>query len=305
MKITKKQLYAGLGGLCILLIALLVFLLLPKREAPSDSGADASDASDVSDASSLVSEPSQAESHDEASSVSEETSSESSAEPEPEPEPYVSPIDFEAQWEQCEDIYAWLWIPGTDVCPGKGDDAPEINYPIAQSRTDDSFYLTHGLDGKEDRNGTLYTEHLHNGLDFSDPVTIIYGHNMRSGLRFGYLQEQFSDREWFEEHQEIYVYLPKQTLRYRVFAAVPYGKKHIMYTYDDFREPSSVTAFLESVYAVKRSGANFRADCEVTEEDHILVLSTCLPVSAEGRYLVLAKLEEVIGDVPTQEGSTE
>lgn len=292
MKITKKQLYAGGGILCVLLILLLVFLLLPKREEapePSDVSAEAS---------------SQEESFEE-SSFAEETSSEESSEPEPEPEPYVSPIDFEAQWEQCEDIYAWLWIPGTDVYPGKDIVAPEISYPVVQSKTDDSFYLNHGLDGKPDKNGTLYTERRYNGLDFFDPATIIYGHNMKSGLMFGYLQEQFSNREWFDAHRDLYVYLPTCTLRYQVFAAVPYGTKHLMYLFNRFQEPSDMGDFLESIYGITKSSANFREDCVVTEEDRILILSTCLPISADGRYLVMAKLEEVIGEDPAQKGQAE
>ena len=64
-----------------------------------------------------------------------------------------------------------------------------------------------------------------------------------------------------------------------------------MYTYGGFRQSSSVAEFLESIYAINDSRANFNADCVATEKDRILVLSTCLPNSADGRYLVLAKLE--------------
>ena len=38
------------------------------------------------------------------------------------PEEYVSPIDFEALKALNEDIYAWIYIPGT-----------EINHPVLQS----------------------------------------------------------------------------------------------------------------------------------------------------------------------------
>lgn len=275
--ITKKRLLILLGALCIALCILFVLLALPWRDEPVIEGgpSEASSRGGVSSAASSVTTPG-------VGTSSADSSSEAVSE---EPEPYFSPVDFETLWERCEDIYAWLEIPGAD-----------ISYPVAQSQTDDSFYLTHNIDGKSDKNGTLYTEHAYNALTFGDPVTIIYGHNMRSGLMFGFLQEQFSDKEWFDEHQTMTVYLPDRELHYRVFAAVPYGKEHIMYKYQSFREPSALADFLESVNTIRKLGANYNKDCTATEEDRVLVLSTCLPSSSQGRYLVLAKLEEVVGE---------
>ena len=281
MKMTKKKLFILLGVLCLVVcIALVIVIALPKRDeidlgnvGPSrDTSSSSSDES--SKATSSADHSSQDDSSED-SSVSEETS---------EPEPYVSPVDFETLWERCGDIYAWIDIPGAD-----------ISYPIAQHPTDDSFYLYRNIDGKSDKNGTLYTERKYNTTTFSDPVTVIYGHNMRSGAMFGFLQEQFSDPEWFDAHEEIIVYQPERELHYRVFAAVPYGTKHILYQYRCFRDPSSMTKFLDVVYTIRKFGTNYREECTVTQDDRILILSTCLPRSADGRYLVLAVLEEVVG----------
>ncbi len=290
----KRKAFLLAGGLCLLICVVCIVALIlgnvldkpPELEgarsdiSPAFSQDSSSDESVVGDSSS--------DDNSTADSSSSETSSEA--------EPYVSPVDFDALHAQCEDIYAWLWIPGTDEYPGRDSPVQAIDYPVVQDPDDDSFYLDHGVDGKSDRNGTLYTEHRYNGLDFSDPVTVIYGHNMKSGLMFGYLQEQFSNSAWFSEHLDMYIYLPERTLRYRVFAAVPYGTEHILYKYGNFQDRSSVTEFLETVYHVNRFGKNYNEDCTVTENDRILVLSTCLPRSADGRYLVLGKLEEVIGE---------
>ena len=288
---TKKRRYQLIGGACLLVCLICVCVLLFLRSCSSEPEKPEGGRSDVSvvspepsDTSSVLSEPSE--------SVSQ---SDVTSEPEPEP-PFVSPVDFDTLHEQCEDIYAWLWIPGSDEYPGRDSLVQAIDYPVVQDPDDDSFYLDHGLDGKSDRNGTLFTEHAHNGTDFSDPVTIIYGHNMKSGLMFGSLQEQFSNPTWFANHLDMYIYTPERTLRYRVFAAVPYGTEHILYKYGNFRDRSSVSEFLETVYNVNRFGKNYNEDCTVTENDRILVLSTCLPRSADGRYLVLGKLEEVLGE---------
>lgn len=289
---TKKRRYRLIGGLCLLVCLVCVTALLFLHSCSPEPIKPEGGRSDVSTVSSEPLGTSSEESELSGSSSQPDVTSDS----EPEPPPFVCPVDFDTLHEQCEDIYAWLWIPGSDEYPGRDDPAPAIDYPVVQDPDDDDFYLTHGLDGKTDRNGTLYTEHAHNGTDFSDPVTIIYGHNMKSGLMFGYLQEQFSNPEWFANHQEMYIYTPERTLRYRVFAAVPYGTEHILYKYDNFQDLSSVSAFLETVYHVNRFGKNYNEDCTVTENDRILVLSTCLPRSADGRYLVLGKLEEVLGE---------
>ena len=273
----KRKLYILLGILCLVLCLIFVLLALPRRDEPVIPGGPSESAQNgtVSTASSMASSgvgTSSNTTQSEIGIVSEE------------PEPYVSPVDFETLWERCGDIYAWLEVPDTD-----------INYPVVQSATDDAFYIDHSIDGEPDRNGSIYTEHTYNNTTFSDPVTLIYGHNMRSGAMFGYLQEFFSDPEWFEAHETFIVYQPDRELHYRVFAAVPYGTKHILYKYRCFREPSAMTEFLDVIYNTRKFGTNYRQDCTVTEDDHIVILCTCLPRSADGRYLVLARLEEVIG----------
>ncbi len=289
---TKKKRYQLIGSLCLLVCLVCATVLLLLHSCSSPPATPEGGRSDVSTVSSESSEASSERSDSSGSGSRPDVTSDTSSKP----EPFVSPVDFDTLHKQCEDIYAWLWIPGSDEYPGRENPVPAIDYPVVQDSGDDSFYLTHGLDGSSDRNGTLYTEHAHNGTDFSDPVTIIYGHNMKSGLMFGCMQEQFSNPEWFANHQDIYIYMPERTLRYRVFAAVPYGTVHILYYYGDFRERAKVAEFLDSVYNVNRFGKNYNEDCTVTENDRILVLSTCLPRSDDGRYLVLGKLEEVLGE---------
>ena len=78
---------------------------------------------------------------------------------------YVSPIDFEKATEENRDIYAWIKIPGM-----------EVDYPVLRKPGDDDYYLRRNLRGKYSVAGCLYTQAKYNGDDFSDRVTIIYGH---------------------------------------------------------------------------------------------------------------------------------
>ena len=178
------------------------------------------------------------------------------------------------------DIYAWITIPGTVV-----------DYPILQSPTDDSFYLTHSHDGSYFIGGSLFSEHEFNSTDFNDPVTLIYGHYMRSGKLFGSLQSTYSYQSSFNEHQDIIIYLPGEVRHYRVFAAVPYDTSHILY-YHNFKDPDHYRSFLNRILSTTGSEAKFDSSIVPEPGDRLLVLSTCLNGDNSARYLIISVLED-------------
>ncbi len=202
--------------------------------------------------------------------------------PEPESEPYVSPVDFDALWEENTDIYAWLDIPGT-----------EISYPLLQHPEDDAYYLRRNIRGEDDRNGVLFTEASYNGRDFSDPLTIIYGHNRYNGQMFSTLQSTYSSAEALAEHEEIVIYLPDRELHYHVFAAVPYDNRHILYNYD-FSNERTFRLFFQEILSVRAMEAVFAEDAAISPDDQAIILSTCLTSNQSNRFLVCGKLAQAI-----------
>lgn len=196
-------------------------------------------------------------------------------------------LDWEALWEQNEDIYAWIYIPGTNV-----------DYPILQHETDDSYYLEYNLDGTKGYPGCIYTERI-NAKDFTDHNTLIYGHNMKNGTMFHDLH-QFADETFFEENRYIFIYTPEELLIYDVFAAYKYTDAHILYFYDCKTE-SGFASYLQMVWDDYGNRGNFREGVEVTGEDHIITLSTCVGGESDRRYLVQGVLVEYEGP----EASTE
>ena len=206
-----------------------------------------------------------------------------------EPEPYVSPVDFESLHEINEDVYAWLSIPGT-----------EISYPVLQHPEDDTYYLYRNLYGESDSNGAIYTEASYSNKDFTDPVTIIYGHNMRNEKMFGTLQNTYSSKEALEESSEIIIYLPDRELHYTVFAAVPFDKRHILYNYD-FTDQRTFRLFFQEILSVRALEAVFADDTTIQTDDRVLILSTCLIGNRDKRFLVCGKLSETIPTNTTEQ----
>ena len=192
---------------------------------------------------------------------------------------YVNPIDFEKVREENPDIYAWIKIPGLPV-----------DYPVLRKPGDDDYYLRRNLQGKYSVAGCLYTQAKYNGDDFSDRVTIIYGHNMTNGSMFGMLEDTYSNPEDFEKYSDIRVYLPKEEKHYRVVAAVPYSDLHIMEQFGIFEIDEDVLNFEKFICDSKETGAVYNRQWAPNRKDKLLILATCQKGNYKRRYIIVAKL---------------
>lgn len=190
------------------------------------------------------------------------------------------PIDFEALWEQNPDVYAWIRIPGTHV-----------DFPVLQHPTDDLFYLNYNIDKEWDAAvGTIFSQ-SYNKKDFSDFNTILYGHRMgeENPLMF-YDLRLYWDSDFMDEHRDIYIYTPTNIYKYKVFAAVVSDNRHHMVYYDEFSDEENKQAFLDYLWNTRDMRNQYRDDVEVTTEDRILTLSTCIRWEKTNRLLVGAVL---------------
>ena len=264
----KQKIIAILAGIAGLAAVLLIVVGVSKfifRQT------DETQASQSSDAELQQTEPATVEEVTDASQDSETVPE--SVEPEEE-----IPIDFEELWETNPDVYAWIVIPGTD-----------INYPILQHPTDDSYYLNHNIDGSTGRPACIYTESL-NSKDFTDNNTVIYGHNMRNGTMFAQLHK-FEDKDFFDEHREIIIYLPDKVLHYKIFAVHNYDDRHLLYSFD-FSDKAVYKDYLESIFSIDDKNANIDTEMTVTENDKIITLATCVYKQPSLRFHVQAVLVE-------------
>ena len=157
-------------------------------------------------------------------------------------------------WEELEavnpDIYAWIYIPNTN-----------IDYPVLQRSGDNDYYLKHNLDGSRGKPGCIYTEDL-NSKEFTDYNTV--------------------------NNQYVYIYTKDRTLVYKIFAAYTNDAKHILNS-NDFTSEQGLSDYLEKVFKKAQAEGYLRDDVAVTGENAILTLSTCT-TSSDKRYIVQAVL---------------
>lgn len=172
------------------------------------------------------------------------------------------------------DIYAWIYIPGT-----------QVDYPVLQHPTDNTYYLNYNMNGTRGYPGCIYTE-KENSKDFTDFNTVMYGHNMRNKTMFETLH-YYEDNAFFVNNPYVYVYRGDRVLVYEIFAAYIAGNEHILYSYD-FQTQEGRQNYVDLIE--KGASGNLRDDVEVTGDSHILTLSTCISGKAKNRYLVQAVL---------------
>lgn len=199
--------------------------------------------------------------------------------PESSEDPMRRQIDFNILKERNQDVYAWIWIPGTN-----------IDYPVLQSRQQsDDYYLNTTIDGEKGYPGSIYTE-KYNAESFTDPVTVMYGHNMKDGTMFTQLHK-YTDREFFEQYPYIYIYQPDQTIKYQIFAAVAFDDRYILGNYN-FSDPDDFQKYLDELCGAREGNVNDKITA--TEDSKILTLSTCISESPDERWLVNGTIVEKV-----------
>ena len=203
------------------------------------------------------------------------------------PEPVEVPVDFAAAQKKWPDVYACIRIPGATRCAI----SDEMGHFIAQDA----------------KSGTLYTEKAYNKTDFSDPVTVIYGHNMANRTMFGGLQS-YAETLKFDDEAVIYIYQPGRQLTYRIFAGVPYDDSHVLY-YHDFSDEKVFNDFFQALVKAaddpKYKSSNelnafYSAEgCVNVDKDNlpvagdkVIILATLKNGDNSHRYLIMAKLVE-------------
>ncbi len=187
--------------------------------------------------------------------------------------------DFDILHGENEDVFSYIAVPDTI-----------IDYPILKSEKED-YYLKYNIDHTKGYPGCLYIQNC-NSSDMEDPFTIIYGHNMKSGAMFGSLKN-FRDEDFRNTHPYFFIYMEDRVMVYEVvivsyastehLLSEDYVKKNGKWVFDKFdgHETSRMVAKLR-----EEDANGYFASPEPTDEDHVMVLSTC----GDGRrYVVVGK----------------
>lgn len=179
-------------------------------------------------------------------------------------------LDFEALTAYNSDIVGWIRIPGTAV-----------NYSVARAE-DNSKYLRHSIDLTYNEFGWIFMDYK-NAPDFTDKNTVIYGHNIVSGLMFADLTNIYNGSMGTDVEIDIYR-SDYRLLKYKVFSTYVY-EPETYYLTTRFANDEQYSNYLNAM--VGRSVWNFNQNVGI--DDKIITLSTCT-TDSKNRIVVHAKL---------------
>ena len=182
-------------------------------------------------------------------------------------------IDWKKLQNINKDIIGWIKIENTN-----------INYPILKD-SDNLKYLNHSYNGKLNINGSIFTI---NAKPFEDDITIVYGHNMRSGLMFSDLSK-YIERDFFNEHSSFEIYTKNQNYKATVFSFYSIGIDEEEYNIKSLNFDEEIEYYQSKSYFDINNIGKIKK---------IIKLSTCSyidnhTVPTNQRYYLIAKLEKM------------
>lgn len=185
-------------------------------------------------------------------------------------------IQYDALWQQNNDLAGWLVIEGT-----------QVDLPVMFTPQDPEHYLRRAFDGSYALSGSLF---LGEGWSPDAVHSIIYGHNMNNGTMFGDLDE-YRTLEYAQAHPTIRFDTLTEEREYTVIGAF-YSRIYEQreegvfryYQYTDLSDQAVFEEYLRQVRAVSL----YDTGVEVQYGDRLLTLSTCSYHRDHGRFVVVA-----------------
>ena len=146
-------------------------------------------------------------------------------------------------------------------------DNTDYRVPILQGE-DNSYYLNHTPDGKENYMGSIYLDYR-NDIDSSRKL-LIYGHNSsRIDMPFKILEE-FYDIDYFNNHRYMSIITSKEEKKYEIFSVYVEPSD---YTYMNLKFNSDEEYYRHILNLKNKS--MYDTGIEVCYDDEILILQTC------------------------------
>ena len=196
---------------------------------------------------------------------------------------------FTELYEQNNDLIGWLMV------------CDHIEEPVLYR--DNSYYMDRDYNGDYSQAGSIFLDEK-DSVQMTDDTLLLYGHNMRSGMMFGDL-DNFRDKSYLAQYpiiklHSIYEETPREYVIFTMFdASMNSGdSSYIKIRQFNFETAEEKQAYIDEL--TKRS--IFEMPVEADAGDQLVMLVTCSYSHDNGRFLVVAR---ELRDGETAESVTE
>ncbi len=190
--------------------------------------------------------------------------------------PYKPSADNSMSFEELRalnpDVFGWIEIYGT-----------AIDYPLVQGETNDS-YINTDVFGNYSLSGAIFLDSS-KPKNFSDFLSIIYGHHMDQNKMFGDI-DLFQEEEFFNSNQSGRLYFDDKDHELEIFSYVECDAYDPL-IYGSY-EGEKRQEFLDAI----ESKSKYYRDIGLSVNDHIVILSTCDYSYTNGRMVLLARIRK-------------
>lgn len=189
-------------------------------------------------------------------------------------------VEFAALYAENSDTVGWIKIDNT-----------KVDNVVVQT-TDNSYYLDHTFYKGENTNGTIFLDaRCTLNPNVRSQNLVLYGHHMRNGSMFGSLKN-FRTTSFLQENHTISFNTLYSKDTYEIFAVLitnDYEEQDKGYRFDYNRPNFNSDEDFEWYISEIRKRSLYNVDVEVTAQDQLLTLSTCIYDFKEARLVVVAR----------------
>jgi sortase B len=197
---------------------------------------------------------------------------------------------IEEYYEINPDAVGWLKIEGTDI--------NNIVLLNPNETNGNEYYLNHNIYKEPDKDGVFCIDRKWSLVDGLPRNTTVFGHSWSDDKDGPIMQQskRYLDSQFAEAHPYINFSLSDADMLWEVFA-VSYTTVDLPYIH-----PNLPWKDWEKVVNVIRDSSIYDYDCDITKDDKILTITTCvysvpgnenLPLAVNDyRYIIMAKLVE-------------
>lgn len=187
---------------------------------------------------------------------------------------------FEDYVKVNKDVIGWIELYGTGC-----------DYPIVQGK-DNIYYLNHTADGRFQASGSLYLDYR-NQSNFQDYNNIIYGHHMDQHMMLGDLS-LFLSQDYFQKHQYGKIYANHHWWGLDIYALLETDANNTL-----IYHPGIISLTQKQTYqSYIQEKARYIRSMSISEDDHLVLLSTCEGDITNGRMILVCKMTNKIHKNP-------
>ena len=169
----------------------------------------------------------------------------------------------------------------------------KLDYPVMHTPDDVEYYLRRSFDGSYAVSGTPFI-----GYDCTadSRLSIIYGHHMKNGTMFATLHN-YQDKAYWEDHKELRFDTVDSLRTYEIVSAFytevdPTGEngEFDYYNYNGDVSDEDFATYAQNIKAMSM----YDTGVEIGNDDRLVTLSTCSYHHENGRFVLVARLKDVV-----------